>query len=186
MSHPGLVDITQASHHVTLSWNHFLDHNKGVLVGADDAHTGDTAIRVSLHHNWMQQESRGPRARFGQVHIYNNFYDHMKTAVASYMEAQVVIEHSFFSSTNIALQVYCLDPCEDDDPRRHGEIVSSNNKFVNVQDDHNPTRGEAFDPETYFPGLSDEYDDVLLVPGLVMADAGAGRNDRLAQAWKAY
>lgn len=74
--HDGLLDMTRASNHVTVSWNHFRHHDKTSLVGGSDGHAGDAGhLKVSYHHNlWQQLKSRTPRVRFGQVHVYNNLY----------------------------------------------------------------------------------------------------------------
>jgi pectate lyase len=74
--HDGLLDITQQSDFVTVSWNHFRDHDKTSLVGSGDGVTADAGrLRVSYHHNlWENTMSRQPRVRYGQVHVYNNLY----------------------------------------------------------------------------------------------------------------
>ena len=74
--HDGLLDITQQSDLVTVSWNHFRDHDKTVLVGSSDKQLLDEGkLRVSFHHNlWQQTRERSPRVRWGQVHVFNNLY----------------------------------------------------------------------------------------------------------------
>jgi pectate lyase len=76
----GLVDIKRGSDYVTVSWNYFqdFDHGKVSLVGHDDD-VGDIDegyLNVTYHHNWFAGTySRHPRVRFGDVHVYNNYYD---------------------------------------------------------------------------------------------------------------
>jgi pectate lyase/pectin methylesterase-like acyl-CoA thioesterase len=74
--HDGLLDITRASNHITVSWNHFRHHDKTTLVGGSDRHAEDEGrLKVTFHHNlWEQTKARSPRVRFGQVHVYNNLY----------------------------------------------------------------------------------------------------------------
>ena len=74
--HDGLLDITRASNHITVSWNHFRHHDKTSLVGGSDRHTEDDGrLKVTYHHNlWEQTKERSPRVRHGQVHVYNNLY----------------------------------------------------------------------------------------------------------------
>ena len=74
--HDGLLDITRASSHVTVSWTHFRHHDKTSLVGGSDGHTDDDGrLKVTYHHNlWEQTRERSPRVRYGQVHAYNNLY----------------------------------------------------------------------------------------------------------------
>jgi len=74
--HDGLVDITNASDRVTVSWNRFLDHDKTMLIGSSDNAPADVGrLRVTLHHNLFENlGQRAPRVRYGQVHVYNNYY----------------------------------------------------------------------------------------------------------------
>lgn len=74
--HDGLLDITHQSNNVTVSWNHFKDHDKTTLVGSSDSMTADAGrLKVTFHHNlWENTKERSPRVRFGEVHVYNNLY----------------------------------------------------------------------------------------------------------------
>lgn len=74
--HDGLLDITQQSDLVTVSWNQFRNHDKTNLIGSSDGQKLDEGkLRVTFHHNlWEQVKARTPRVRWGQVHIYNNLY----------------------------------------------------------------------------------------------------------------
>ena len=74
--HDGLVDIIRQSNFVTLSWNHFRQHDKTTLVGNGDGQSADEGkLKVTLHHNrWQDTKERAPRVRYGQVHAYNNLY----------------------------------------------------------------------------------------------------------------
>jgi len=74
--HDGLLDITNASDLVTVSWNRFEDHDKVMLIGSSDSASADRGrLGVTLHHNLFSGVGqRAPRVRFGQVHIYNNYY----------------------------------------------------------------------------------------------------------------
>jgi pectate lyase/pectin methylesterase-like acyl-CoA thioesterase len=78
--HDGLLDMTNASDLITVSYNHFHDHDKTTLVGGSDSFTDDTGKeRITFHHNYYQNVTeRGPRVRYGQVHIYNNYYEGTK------------------------------------------------------------------------------------------------------------
>jgi len=74
--HDGLLDITQQSDFVTVSWNHFRDHDKTSLVGSGDRVVADAGrLRVTYHHNLFENTvSRQPRVRYGRVHVFNNLY----------------------------------------------------------------------------------------------------------------
>ena len=74
--HDGLVDITNASDLVTVSWNRFFDHDKTMLIGSSDSAPLDVGkLRVTLHHNHFENiGQRAPRVRYGKLHVYNNYY----------------------------------------------------------------------------------------------------------------
>jgi len=101
--HDGLLDITHGSDLVTVSWNHFDDHDKTSLVGSSDSRTQDRGQhRVTYHHNlWTDIGQRAPRVRFGDVHVYNNVYEQSRAAGYTYflgagVESSVVAEQNVF------------------------------------------------------------------------------------------
>lgn len=101
--HDGLLDITNASDLVTVSWNRFLDHDKVSLVGSSDGATADRGkLRVSFHHNLYDGVGqRAPRVRFGQVHVYNNYYKIERLPEFQYswgvgIESAIYAENNFF------------------------------------------------------------------------------------------
>jgi pectate lyase len=101
--HDGLVDISDESDFVTVSWNRFAAHDKTLLIGNSDGALGDRGkLRVTLHHNWFDGVGqRAPRVRFGQVHVYNNLYRadintnyHSSWGVG--FESRIYAENNFF------------------------------------------------------------------------------------------
>jgi pectate lyase len=109
--HDGLLDITNASDLVTVSWNRFLDHDKVMLFGSSDGATADRGkLRVTLHHNLFDNVGqRVPRVRFGQVHVYNNFYG--IEGVANYQYSWGVgIESAIFAQNNFFLTDRSVTP----------------------------------------------------------------------------
>ena len=68
----GSLDIKK-SQYITLSYNHFFDSGKCCLL---DAGTGEGSNYITYHHNWFDHsDSRHPRVRNANVHVYNNYYD---------------------------------------------------------------------------------------------------------------
>ena len=74
--HDGQCDITKGSDYVTVSWNRFRDHDKTMLIGSSDTSTSDVGkLHITLNDNeFSNTMERTPRVRFGQVHVYNNYY----------------------------------------------------------------------------------------------------------------
>lgn len=105
-AHDGLLDITNGSNYVTVSWNRFENHDKVMLIGSSDS--GSTAnadrgkLNVTLHHNLFEDVGqRAARVRFGKVHIYNNFYkiNNPENYVYTWgdgIESAVYAENNFF------------------------------------------------------------------------------------------
>lgn len=106
--HDGLLDLTHGSDRVTVSWNYFHDHDKGLLMGGSDSHTTDAGrLRISLHHNLFENlVQRAPRVRFGQVHVYNNLYRIPAEVDYEYslglgLGAQLLVENNVFVASRL-------------------------------------------------------------------------------------
>ncbi|MGD8778462.1 MAG: T9SS type A sorting domain-containing protein [Ignavibacteria bacterium] len=170
--HDGLVDIKRGANYVTVSWNHFYNHHKTCLLGHNDAN-GDQDIgrlKVTYHHNWFEgTRERMPRVRFGEVHVFNNFYDNrsgrMNYAIASTMDAKVVVEGNYFLNV--------------DEPTHSGygnsgpgEIIEFNNYYENCGTPE--VYGSAFNPSDYY---SFSVTDPLLVKDSLVNYTGNGKID---------
>ncbi|MDT0346485.1 pectate lyase family protein [Streptomyces litchfieldiae] len=163
----GAVDIKRGSDYVTVSWNHFHDHDKTLLLGHDDdnAAQDDGRLRVTYHHNWFDaSDQRNPRVRFGEtVHVYNNYYYENSYGVVSAMDAGVVLEGNYFFSVN--------NPARVDFSGDLGRLVQRDNILVDCNHEIE-TRGSVAEPATYY---SYDADPAADVPTLVPAGAGVGK-----------
>jgi pectate lyase len=108
--HDGLVDIVRGSDLVTVSYSHFKNHDKTMLIGNSDSRSDDAGkLRVTLHHNWFENvKERSPRVRYGQVHVYNNLYT--STAGADYgygysigvgFKSQLIVENNLMELESV-------------------------------------------------------------------------------------
>ncbi len=73
----GSLDIKDGAKYCTLSYNHFWDSGKCSLIQPNSkSNTGDGTDYLSYHHNWFDHsDSRHPRTRYSNVHMYNNYFD---------------------------------------------------------------------------------------------------------------
>jgi pectate lyase len=106
----GLLDITQASDLVTVSWCKFYytDPNNTHRLASLNSSGGGTEpndygkMRVTYHHNWFSTlvDQRMPRVMYGRGHQFNNFYDCPGNGYCigfgSY--ASVLIENNYFKN----------------------------------------------------------------------------------------
>jgi pectate lyase len=103
--HDGALDITHTADLVTVSYNVFTNHDKMMLIGStNNPGGGDPGrLNVSLHHNRMDGiVQRAPRVRFGQVDVYNNYYQVPVAEPFEYswgvgVESMTYAENNYFS-----------------------------------------------------------------------------------------
>lgn len=168
--HDGLLDIKHGASFITVSWNHFYNHQKTALLGHSDGNADEDVgrLKVTYHHNWWDNTgSRHPRVRFGEVHVYNNYYDNsqqkMGYGIASTMEADVVIESNYFEKVPHPTYVGYGSSAP-------GDIIEINNLY---EDSGTPEiRGTAFNPVDYY---TYQLDDPSILPALLMTYAGSGK-----------
>jgi pectate lyase len=101
--HDGLIDITDESDFVTVSWNHFAAHDKAMLIGNSDGAVADRGkLHVTIRHNLFENlGQRAPRVRYGQVHVYNNLYrvnrdTNYHSTLGVGFESQIYAENNYF------------------------------------------------------------------------------------------
>lgn len=162
----GNLDITNESNYVTVSWSRFWyrdparAHRFSSLIGSGDDQTQDTGLlKVTMHHNWWADNviERMPRARYGDIHIFNNYYSSVGNnyCIRSGVNARLLVEGNFFHNVS--------DPMVLDGS---GQVVERDNMFQYAQGAR-AVRGEGFEPP-YAYQLDPEVDILTLVP------AGAG------------
>ncbi|MBN1788387.1 MAG: hypothetical protein JW806_08330 [Sedimentisphaerales bacterium] len=106
----GCIDITEESDYVTVSWCKFyyvsqLSHRFPNLIGHNDTNYDDRGhLRVTMHHNWYSDlcTERMPRVRFGQVHVYNNYYGCAGNnyCIGVGVESNIRVENNYFDNVN--------------------------------------------------------------------------------------
>ncbi|MCM1320647.1 MAG: pectate lyase [Bacteroides sp.] len=84
----------------TYSYNHFWDSGKCNLLenGSQPYSYASGSNYLTYHHNWYDHsDSRHPRVRYDNVHVYNNYYDgNSKYGVGSTNGSSVFVENNYF------------------------------------------------------------------------------------------
>ncbi|WP_265520194.1 hypothetical protein [Oerskovia flava] len=181
--HDGLLDITHSSDYVTSSYNLFDDHDKTQLIGSSDSRLVDRGtLKVTVHHNhWRDIGQRAPRVRYGDVHVYNNYYEQTSEGVFEYFWG-AGIESSIYAENN------AFDLADGVDPARvitrwNGTRLFETGSTVNGEEidllaAYNaaaPADQQLADEARWTPGPVPVLHDTADVPAVVRAQAGAGR-----------
>ncbi|HEU5469539.1 MAG TPA: pectate lyase [Actinophytocola sp.] len=183
--HDGQLDITNASNFVTVSWNRFTDHDKTMLIGSSNTSTTDPGkLNVTVHHNLFNNNlQRLPRVRFGQVHVYNNFYVVPEPGTFVYALG-VGVQSKIFAESN----AFALGP--DVDPglllfdwggttltaRDNVQLARFRLEPIDLIAVYNATHDPDFGTDAgWTPTLHTRIDNPRIVPLLVSLKAGAGR-----------
>ena len=155
----GSLDIKVGSTWVTFSENHLWDSGKTSLCGM----TADcySHYYVTYCNNWFDHsDSRHPRMRGGDVHIYNNYYDgNSKYGVGVTTGGSAFVENNYFRSVNNPMMVSLqgtdamgAGTFSGEDGgyiKEYGNIMAGNFKFITGEDAYcAPTRDTKV-PDTY-------------------------------------
>jgi pectate lyase len=98
----GATDTKAATTYVTIANNHYWDSGKSILCGmSSDCYTD---YYVTFANNWFDHsDSRHPRIRGGNIHVYNNYYDgNAKYGVGMTTGGSAFVENNYFRD--------CKDP----------------------------------------------------------------------------
>ena len=101
-SYDGLLDITNGSDFVTVSWVKLHDHNKVSITNSGTCHYEDyNKERVTFAHCMFNNNTqRNPRIGYGKMHIYNSYWENIKLyCIGFHSQAEVLSENNYFSPT---------------------------------------------------------------------------------------
>lgn len=180
--HDGAVDITNASDLVTVSYNRFTNHDKVMLIGSSDSATADRGkLRVTLHHNLFDEVGqRGPRVRFGQVHVYNNYYkpknfDTYQYSLGVGRESAIYAENNFFRTDAEITPDQFISRLNGTAIHISGTLVNaaSDNNLVDVLAAYNAVNNPDLSSDVgWTPTLYAEIEPTFKVPSTVESRSG--------------
>jgi pectate lyase len=172
--HDGLLDVVRGSSYVTLSWNHLSNHDKVMLIGNTDnpvTYAEPGKLKVTLHHNYFEGlGQRTPRVRFGQVHVYDNYY----TGGEAYLYSiGVGVDSHVYAQSN----AYDGVPAGSVLSVLKGTVITEKDNLVDgAPADLIAASGTALVPDgSWTPTLFTRIDPARALRTLVPARAGAGR-----------
>lgn len=124
---------------VTISYNYLHDSWKTSLWGNSDSDNYNR--RITFHHNhWQRVNSRLPLFRYGQGHIYNNYYsDVQDTGINSRMGAVIRIENNVFENTTNPIVSFYSSAL--------GYWDTRGNEFINTNWQAMPSEGVIAGPD---------------------------------------
>jgi pectate lyase len=113
----GNLDVVHGSDFVTVSFSRFsyssnsAGARKSTLIGHSDDGAAEDAghLRVTLHHNaWLDGVlGSTPSVRFGDVHVFNNYYASPRTdaAITAGVGSRLLVEDNYFENVAIPYQI---------------------------------------------------------------------------------
>jgi pectate lyase len=175
----GNLDMTHASDFITISWTKFHysgrrtdpagasgGHQFSNLIGHSDSNASEDTghLRITFHHSWWADNvvERMPRARFGQVHLFDNLYTSTGNDYCIGVGNGVSIraENNVFIGVNDPIKSYSTDGT--------GVIKSTGNVYTN-------TMGSSADVGTgsvFTPSYSVTLDPTSGLEAAIRAGAG--------------
>lgn len=173
----GQLDITHAADWITVSWCKFYytvnsGHNFVNLIGHSDGNSKEDTgtLHVTWHHNWWSTlcVERMPRVRFGQVHLYNNYFNvpGNNYCIRAALHSEILSESNHFENADEPFEYY-----RKSEAQPVGKIRDVGSKLVNCTNVH-PAKDLVFAPPyACSPDPADQ------VAAIVMAGAGAGKTN---------
>jgi len=175
----GAVDITNGASYITISNSIFAENNKASLIGSSDSDSHTDKYKVTIHHTWFNETTqRHPRVRFGQVHLFNNYYYNM----GGYgREMNYAISNGYGIGIGASAQIYsennyfekCVNPSQFyDNPQQIGYMIDIGSHTLESGTILTRPDGINWNPADHYQYT---LDDAETVKDFVMTNAGAGK-----------
>ncbi|MCA0754224.1 hypothetical protein KP806_04135 [Paenibacillus sp. N4] len=160
-----LMSIKNNAQHVIVSWNHFKDSNRVLLVGSNDEVDALPDRRLIFHHNFVENVTqRVPLYRGGHAHIYNNYIKNVNLSASNVRSnAKMRFENNYYQDVK--------DPIGDFHGLIPGRYELSGNIFSHSTGSQ-PTESTI---TINFKDYQYHLDPAEEVPAIVTEGAGAGK-----------
>jgi pectate lyase len=149
--HDGALDVVRGSDYVTIANSVFNKHHKTTLVGNGDsgrAWSDEGRLHTTFYGNlWDGATTRLPLARFGQVHMYNNFVlgnvstkdadVKFESGTDARYHSNMLLENNYYNITGLKLTEFCGKAIKGKDFtgfRSSGHIFTSDKAGTNLID----------------------------------------------------
>lgn len=101
----GLLDITNKSDYISVSWNKIHESNKAMLVGSGYTTSDDKGkLRVTFYNNYFSNISeRTPDAKFGSIHMFNNYFNNA-AYVGAFMGATIRLDNNYWQGSSLPVR----------------------------------------------------------------------------------
>ena len=125
------LDIKRSSYAVTVSWSRFENAQTGILFGLEPDIYVDSLQTFTLHHNYFANlDSRGVVARYGKMHVYDNFFSDVKYAgIECSDSALCYIESNVFNNETPVLVYRVFNDDVMPDVTTQGYVYMQDNMF---------------------------------------------------------
>lgn len=152
--HDGMIDVLKGSTAVTISNGHFTKHDHVFLFGANDAHTEDEMMQITLAFNHFGKGlvQRMPRCRHGFFHVVNNDYTHwLMYAIGGSAHPTIISQgNRFIAPPNPAAKMITHRNNAPEIEWKHWQWRSENDLFLNgayFVESGEPLRKNPFDKQ---------------------------------------
>lgn len=159
------MSVKNSSQGVIISWNHFKNGNRVLLVGSNDEIDARPDRKIIMHHNFIENVTqRVPLYRGGHGHIYNNYIKNVNLSASNVRSnAKLRIENNYYEDVR--------DPIGDFHGLIPGRFEVRGNIFKNSTG-RQPTESMI---TVNFKDYKYELDRTEEVPEIVTKGAGAGK-----------
>lgn len=138
------TSIIYGSDYVTVSWSLFdftgSGGNPGTLIGYSDSDGAEDTgrLHVSLHHDWWGHlvDQRMPRVRFGEVHVFNNYYSAQGDiyCIAAGYESSLLVQNNYFDGSLNPHVFFSFDGGVSSFSEPTAQMVATGNTYIGASD----------------------------------------------------